>query len=174
MKISRRSFIKATLCFSGALSFPGRLVAASQKAGQRWTPGYAKLEDRDRLAHRIEQARAIFETCRLCTRECGVNRLAGEEGFCRATSRPMVYSAHPHFGEEVSLVGKNGSGTIFFSNCNLRCVFCQNWPISHEGRGKEISDAQPGSRNTEICALGGRQPAQVHLCQHHASVPCGL
>jgi putative pyruvate formate lyase activating enzyme len=52
----------------------------------------------------------------------------------------MVYSAHPHFGEEVSLVGKNGSGTIFFSNCNLRCVFCQNWPISHEGRGKKIND----------------------------------
>ena len=50
MKISRRSFIKATLCFSGALSFPGRLTAASQKAGQRWTPGYAKLEDRGRLA----------------------------------------------------------------------------------------------------------------------------
>jgi putative pyruvate formate lyase activating enzyme len=52
----------------------------------------------------------------------------------------VVYSAHPHFGEEVSLVGSGGSGTIFFSNCNLRCVFCQNWPIAHEGRGKEISD----------------------------------
>jgi putative pyruvate formate lyase activating enzyme len=52
----------------------------------------------------------------------------------------VVYSAHPHFGEEISLVGSGGSGTIFFSNCNLRCVFCQNWPIAHEGRGKAISD----------------------------------
>jgi putative pyruvate formate lyase activating enzyme len=52
----------------------------------------------------------------------------------------VIYSAHPHFGEEISLVGKNGSGTIFFSNCNLRCVFCQNWPISHEGKGKKVND----------------------------------
>jgi len=140
MEISRRSFIKATLCFSGALVFPNRIAKASQKNGQGWTPGYAKLENRGQLAPRIEQARGFFEACRLCPRECGVNRLAGEKGFCRATSRLMVYSAHPHFGEEVSLVGINGSGTIFFSNCNLRCVFCQNWPISHEGRGKAIGD----------------------------------
>ncbi len=62
-------------------------------------------------------------------------------GFCRATAKPVVYSAHPHFGEETSLVGSGGSGTIFISNCNLRCVFCQNWPIAHEGRGTELSDA---------------------------------
>jgi len=54
----------------------------------------------------------------------------------------MVYSAHPHYGEEESLVGRGGSGTIFFSNCNLRCVFCQNWQISQEGRGQEVSDEQ--------------------------------
>jgi len=140
MKVTRRSFLKGTLCLGGALTFPGRLVNASQKAPRQGRPGYAKLEEQRELASRIEQTRAIFEACRLCPRECGVNRLAGEKGFCRATSRLMVYSAHPHFGEEVSLVGKNGSGTIFFSNCNLRCVFCQNWPISHEGRGKEIGD----------------------------------
>jgi putative pyruvate formate lyase activating enzyme len=116
------------------------LANASQKASDQWTPAYAVLEDQGKLAPRIKQAQAIFEECRLCPRECGVNRLAGEKGFCRSTAKPMVYSAHPHFGEEVSLVGKNGSGTIFFSSCNLRCVFCQNWPISHEGRGKEISD----------------------------------
>jgi len=140
MKITRRSFLKGTLCLGGALTLTGRLVNATQKAINQWTPGYAILEDQGKLISRIEQARAIFEECRLCPRECGVNRMAGEKGFCRATSRLMIYSANPHFGEEVSLVGKNGSGTIFFSNCNLRCVFCQNWPISHEGRGKEIGD----------------------------------
>ena len=140
MKITRRSFLKGTLCLGGALAFPDRFLNASQKAKHQWTPGYAKLENQGKLAPRIEQARAIFEECRLCPRECGVNRLAGEKGFCRATSQLVVYSVHPHFGEEVSLVGQNGSGTIFFSNCNLRCVFCQNWPISHEGRGKETDD----------------------------------
>jgi putative pyruvate formate lyase activating enzyme len=140
MKITRRSFLKATLGLGGTLALPGRFATASPKATDQWTPGYAKLEDRGQLAPRIEQARANFEECRLCPRECGVNRLAGQKGFCRASSRVMVYSAQPHFGEEVSLVGKNGSGTIFFSNCNLRCVFCQNWPISHEGRGKAIGD----------------------------------
>ncbi len=140
MKITRRSFLKTTLCLGGSLALPRRLVNASQKSSRQWVPGYAKLEDRGQLSTRIEQARVIFEECRLCPRQCGANRLAGEKGFCRAGSRVMVYSAHPHFGEEASLVGQNGSGTIFFSNCNLRCVFCQNWPISHEGRGRAIGD----------------------------------
>ena len=140
MKITRRSFLKEALSLGGALVLPGRLAKASKKAIFQWTPGYAILEDQGKLINKVEQARAIFEECRLCPRECGINRMAGEKGFCRATSRLMVYSAHPHFGEEVSLVGKNGSGTIFFSNCNLRCVFCQNWPISHEGLGEEIGN----------------------------------
>lgn len=140
MKITRRSFLKGTLCLGGALALPARSLSASPKTLDQWTPGYVKLAARGQLAARIEQALAIFEECRLCPRECGVNRLAGQKGFCRASSRVRIYSAHPHFGEEVSLVGKNGSGTIFFSNCNLRCVFCQNWPISHEGRGRAIGD----------------------------------
>jgi putative pyruvate formate lyase activating enzyme len=98
------------------------------------------LEARGELAGRVEQAYAVFKKCRLCLRQCGADRLAGNAGFCRATARLLVYAAHPHFGEEVSLVGENGSGTIFFSNCNLRCVFCQNWPIFHEGRGEVIRD----------------------------------
>jgi putative pyruvate formate lyase activating enzyme len=98
------------------------------------------LEQEGKFAERIEQAYSIFEGCQLCPRQCGMNRLEGERGFCRAPTKPVVFSAQPHFGEEISLVGKNGSGTIFFSNCNLRCIFCQNWPIAHEGRGKEIED----------------------------------
>jgi putative pyruvate formate lyase activating enzyme len=140
MKITRRSFLKRTLCLGAALTLPGRLVNASAKSSLQRRPGYEKLEGQGKLASRIEQALAVFEECRLCPRECGVNRRAGETGFCRSTSKPVVYSAHPHYGEEASLVGKKGSGTIFLSNCNLRCVFCQNWPIAHEGRGKEIND----------------------------------
>ena len=140
MKLTRRSFLKSTLYFGGALTLPGPLLNASAKPSDTNIPGYARLEDEGKLAPRIEDALAIFEECRLCPRECGVNRSEGETGFCRSTSKVVVYSAHPHFGEETSLVGKKGSGTIFLSNCNLRCVFCQNWPISHEGRGREISD----------------------------------
>jgi len=140
MKITRRAFIKGTIWLGGALVVPDRMLHAAENKDDQWSPAYQILENKGQLTQRVEEAQAIFEECRLCPRECGVNREAGEKGFCRATSRLMVYSAHPHFGEEVSLVGKNGSGTIFFSNCNLRCVFCQNWPIAHEGRGKEIGD----------------------------------
>jgi len=103
-------------------------------------PGYARMEKAGLLARRVEQAYATMAECRLCPRQCGVNRLKGERGFCRAPSEVMVYSAQPHFGEEISLTGRKGSGTIFFSNCNLRCVFCQNWPIAHEGQGQVFSD----------------------------------
>ena len=140
MKITRRAFIKGTLWLGGTLVVPDRILLAAGKNDDQWSPAYAFLENEGLLAQRVKQAYAIFEECRLCPRQCGVNRLKGETGFCRATASPVVYSAHPHFGEEDSLVGSNGSGTIFFSNCNLRCVFCQNWPIAHEGRGKQVTD----------------------------------
>jgi putative pyruvate formate lyase activating enzyme len=77
----------------------------------------------------------MMSGCRLCPRECGVNRLQGEEGFCQASSALEIASYHPHYGEERPLVGRNGSGTIFFTNCGLRCVFCINWEISQGGEG---------------------------------------
>jgi putative pyruvate formate lyase activating enzyme len=73
-----------------------------------------------------------------------VNRLKGEKGVCGATSRVKVASAHPHFGEERPLVGRWGSGTIFFSHCNLLCCFCQNWEIAHRGDGSYMSDEMLG------------------------------
>jgi putative pyruvate formate lyase activating enzyme len=140
MRITRRDFIKNTLILGGSLIFsPGPADALVQKE-KPWEPAYGKLEKEGKLAERVEQAYAIFEECRLCPRECGVNRRDGEEGFCQAPLKVMVNVAQPHFGEEISLVGEHGSGTIFFSNCNLRCVFCQNWPISIKGEGKEIED----------------------------------
>ena len=140
MKISRRDFIIGSLMAGGSLLHsPGRLFAEKSKKRRRRS-AYGKLEAEGQLSQRVERAYSIFEQCALCPRQCGVNRRDGEQGFCRAPAKLVVYSAHPHYGEEISLVGRNGSGTIFFSNCNLRCVFCQNWPIAHEGRGRAMSD----------------------------------
>ncbi|MGD8948515.1 MAG: radical SAM protein [Desulfobacterales bacterium] len=140
MNVNRRDFIKGSLVLGGSLIFPFNFAFAAQIKEKQCFPAYGKLENEGKLAQRVEEAYSIFEECQLCPRQCGVNRLNGERGYCKAPSTVMIYSAHPHFGEEISLVGKNGSGTIFFSNCNLRCVFCQNWPISIEGRGRGFSD----------------------------------
>ncbi len=140
MKITRRDFIKSSLILGGSLLLSPASLSAQKKKGEEWHPAYEKLEQEGKFAERIEQAYAIFEECELCPRQCGVNRQKGERGFCQAPVRPVVFSAQPHFGEEISLVGENGSGTIFLSNCNLRCIFCQNWPISHEGKGKVLQD----------------------------------
>ena len=80
-----------------------------------------------------------MEKCSICPRKCGVNRLKGKMGFCKAGLNPMVSSFHAHFGEEPPISGHKGSGTIFFTHCSLRCVFCQNHPISQAGAGKEVS-----------------------------------
>lgn len=81
-----------------------------------------------------------MKCCDLCPRNCGVNRLENEKGICNTGRNAMVSSFGPHFGEESCLVGTHGSGTIFFTNCNLLCNFCQNFEISHQGRGQEVSD----------------------------------
>jgi putative pyruvate formate lyase activating enzyme len=90
-----------------------------------------------RLASATAEAYRRLACCELCPRLCRVNRLRDERGFCRTGLRAKVASAGPHFGEEAPLVGTAGSGTIFFSECNLRCAFCQNWDISQEGEGRE-------------------------------------
>jgi len=81
----------------------------------------------------------MLEECCLCPRHCGINRLAGKSGKCHITTQVMVSSYGPHFGEEAPLVGRHGSGTIFFTYCNLRCVFCQNYPVSQLGEGDAIN-----------------------------------
>ncbi len=94
---------------------------------------------RAELWERVELAEELLNECDLCPRNCGIDRTAGETGFCKTGDKPLVSSWGPHFGEERPLVGRFGSGTIFFSRCNLGCVFCQNWTISHQGKGEEIS-----------------------------------
>ena len=101
------------------------------------TPKYRKTLDNGIFPDRIQKGRQILEECTLCPRKCRVNRLEEETGICSTGSRAMVASFGPHFGEEPPLVGRNGSGTIFLSGCNLMCCFCQNWDISHEEEGEE-------------------------------------
>ena len=140
MEITRRDFIKYSLILGGMLYLPNGASHAAHNRKTDGYPAYGKLEEAGKLADRVEQAYEIFEHCELCPRQCGANRKNGEKGYCRAPDKLVVYSAHPHFGEEISLVGENGSGAIFFSNCNLRCVFCQNWSIAHKGLGESITD----------------------------------
>lgn len=106
------------------------------------------------LHERADRLEALQSPCRLCPRACGVERRAGEVGFCRATSTPRVASYGPHFGEERELVGRGGSGTIFFSHCSLGCSFCQNYDISHEGRGREVTPSAMAAAMLELEALG--------------------
>lgn len=94
----------------------------------------------NKIKSRIEKGFDLLTHCKLCPHECGVNRIKNEHGFCRSGKNPAVSSFGPHFGEEPPLVGNHGSGTIFFTNCNLKCCFCQNYDISHLGHGREISE----------------------------------
>jgi len=96
----------------------------------------------------------MLERCSLCPRECGVNRLAGEEGFCKTGRKAKVASYNAHFGEESPLVGRHGSGTIFISSCNLLCSFCQNFDISHLGEGTEVEPQQIAGMMIELQERG--------------------
>ena len=105
-------------------------------------PSYLKLHEEGELKRRIEKALTLMESCALCPRECGVNRLKGEMGFCETGRKAKVASYNAHFGEEAPLVGRHGSGTIFLSSCNLLCSFCQNYDISHYKEGVDLEPEQ--------------------------------
>jgi len=91
------------------------------------------------LHERADALQASLASCRICPRNCGVNRLDGQVGFCGVGADALFASAGPHFGEEDVLVGFGGSGTIFFAGCNLGCIFCQNYEISHGRHGRPVS-----------------------------------
>ena len=107
-----------------------------------FTPSYISLFEKGELNLKIQVLKEFLKECRLCPRKCRVNRLGGEVGYCGAPSELRVSSAFPHFGEEPPLVGYSGSGTIFLAHCNLRCVFCQNYDISHKGKGELITSSE--------------------------------
>jgi len=97
-------------------------------------PKYLNIKEEE-FDRRIEKA----YKCEVCPHKCRVNRLKGEQGICRSGEEVIVSSYNAHFGEEPPLVGNFGSGTIFFTNCNLKCVYCQNYPISQLGNGNKVS-----------------------------------
>ncbi len=112
-------------------------------AAEAFEPAYLGLLRSGELAERACAAARRLEDCDLCPRRCRVNRRATTRGAaCRTGERAVVHAAFPHHGEERCLSGRGGSGTIFFSRCNLRCVYCQNWEISWEGAGRESSAAE--------------------------------
>lgn len=104
-----------------------------------YNPPYIKLYEDGTLKKRAERVLSMLQNCTLCPHRCGVDRTESESGRCRSGIMPVVSSFNAHFGEESPLVGRHGSGTIFFTNCNLSCIFCQNYDISHLGRGEEVS-----------------------------------
>ena len=101
-------------------------------------PRYLNIKEEE-FARRIEKAYKLLSPCEVCPRKCGIKRLKGELGFCRSGEEVIVSSYNAHFGEEPPLVGSFGSGTIFFTNCNLKCVYCQNYPISQLGNGNKFT-----------------------------------
>lgn len=117
-------------------------------------PVYIRSHTKGVVKHRAAAARERLCACDLCPRQCGVDRLAGETGFCRTGERAWVASYAPHFGEEAPLVGRLGSGTIFFTHCNLGCLFCQNYDISHEGVGQPVTNAQLADIMLQLQQLG--------------------
>lgn len=117
-------------------------------------PSYISLYERGELQKRVELLKSILKECRLCPRECRVDRLSGEVGYCKAPSELVVSSAFPHFGEEPPLVGYHGSGTIFLTHCSLRCIFCQNHDISHEGMGERITATQMARAMRRLQEIG--------------------
>jgi putative pyruvate formate lyase activating enzyme len=109
-----------------------------KKEDKGFVAAYLKVS-KEELRKRIQRAEEILKKCVLCPRHCGVDRTSGERGFCKTSDKPFISSWNPHFGEERPLVGRYGSGTIFMTNCNLGCLFCQNWTISHLGEGNLYS-----------------------------------
>jgi putative pyruvate formate lyase activating enzyme len=117
-------------------------------------PSYLKTFQEGELATRIEGAVKRMEACDLCPRDCRVNRMKGETGFCETGRRAKVASYNAHFGEEAPLVGQHGSGTIFISSCNLLCDFCQNYEISHQKEGREVEPKQMAEMMVHLAERG--------------------
>ncbi len=151
-------------------------------AQEPFEPAYLHMEQKERLDALDKELWELFRSCTCCPRRCGVNRLKGETGFCSSTAKLKVHSSGAHFGEERPLVGNGGSGTIFFSNCNLLCSFCQNWEINHRGDGKFISHENLARMMLDLQQMGCHNVNLVtptHVVPHivralRIAIPMGL
>jgi len=127
----------------------------TKKAHDGFQASYLALLESGELAQRVRLARQHLQNCDLCARYCRVDRLRTVQGaVCRIGARAVVYNYGPHHGEEDVLRGWNGSGTIFFSGCNLRCAFCQNWDISQKRAGREVSAEELAAMMLHLQAQG--------------------
>jgi putative pyruvate formate lyase activating enzyme len=135
---SRREFLES--CVYVTAAGLGTVAASGLtrcSAAPDFEPPYVRLHRSGELKERGQELWKIMKSCELCPRQCGANRLGGDRGFCQSSSLLEISAFHPHFGEERPLVGDGGSGTIFLTNCGLRCVFCINWEISQGGQGEK-------------------------------------
>jgi putative pyruvate formate lyase activating enzyme len=132
------------------LSGDGRFVAARRQ----FVPAYVRTHEAGRLRSKVEEALLSLRCCRVCPRDCEVDRLANQKAACRSGRHARVASAFTHFGEEDCLRGWNGSGTIFFAWCNLRCVFCQNYETSQDGAGGEVTARELAAIMLRLQELG--------------------
>jgi putative pyruvate formate lyase activating enzyme len=150
----------------------------AQKAEKGTPPAYLKLYEDGILQERVAEAREILKACCLCPRECRVERSTDQRGYCRTGMRAVVSSYSPHFGEEDPLVGSRGSGTIFFTHCNLLCLFCQNYEISHLGEGREATPDELAKIMLSLQELGCHNitlvsPSHV-VAQIRAALPSAI
>jgi putative pyruvate formate lyase activating enzyme len=136
--------VPAELCGGGRFVLPRK----------DFVPAYVKAFEAGSLEEQARQALESLRSCRGCPRACRVDRFDNQTGVCRIGRRARVASAFPHLGEEDCLSGWRGSGTIFFSGCNLRCVFCQNFEISHRAEGVDLAAADLAERMLDLQAAG--------------------
>ncbi len=120
---------------------------------QKFYPSYLNLKDKD-WEERIEKALSMLEECSVCPHRCGVNRLKDELGICKTGRYAIVDSFFPHRGEEKVIRGTRGSGTVFFSRCNLKCVYCQNYQISQLGEGEDVRPEELSNMFITLQRLG--------------------
>lgn len=143
----------------------GTMNASSQSD---FEPGYLRLHRKGELKNRGEILWQMMEDCELCPRECDSKRLDGKKGDCGADSTLEISSYGAHFGEEDELVGTGGSGTVFFTNCSMRCVYCINAEISILGRGKEHSIDQLADKMLRL-QESGYENINVVTLTHYSS-----
>ena len=136
--------------FLQALDGGGRFL----RRRRDFVPAYLKTYELGQLTERVLAAQQLLRCCKVCPRDCHVNRWENKTGVCKTGRRARVSSAFAHFGEDVCLRGWNGSGTIFFSGCNLGCVFCQNFEISHLAQGQELDASQLAAGMLRLQAAG--------------------
>jgi len=115
---------------------------------------YLTLYQSGELLQRVREAYRRLAACDLCPHDCGVDRIKGQRGICGAGLKPKIASANLHRGEEPPISGSKGSGTIFFSGCSLKCIFCQNFPISQFGNGEEITTVELAARMLRLQRQG--------------------